>query len=455
MGGDLAKIIELPYAPREAFQPFHDRTSRWGCLVAHRRAGKSTAAINDLIRAALTYPIHKIGDGYCPAYSYFAPFRSQAKAVIWDRLKWHSAPVLKASNEAELKVTLMNNATVSLFGADNADAARGLGFDGMLCDEYGDFRPSIWGNVLRPTLSDRQGWAVFMGTPKGKNQFFDIYDMARSNPREWFCLTLKASQSGILPQEEIDAVRAQLSEDQFLQEYECSFEAAILGAFYGTELRELDERGRIRDVQYDPALSTFTAWDIGHSDDTSIWWFQPHGNELRIIDFYSVSGSGVEDVANFVASKPYHYEKHYLPHDAVAKTFAANGKSTIEQVVAVLGFGNVGIVPKLSVQDGIQAVRATLPFCYFDAKKCKQGIEALRQYEREYDEDTKAFRLSPKHNWASNPADAFRYLSLSWREQPAKRKINPEPILMVGKGGTATMDDMWAANKHRNRYQRI
>jgi len=393
--------------------------------------------------------------GYKPAYSYFAPFRSQAKAVIWDRLKWHAAPVLKSSNEAELRVELINGATISLFGADNADAARGLGFDGMLNDEYGDFRPSVWGNVLRPTLSDRQGWAVFMGTPKGKNQFFDICETAKANPAEWFYMQLKSSQSGILPEGEVSALRAQLTEDQFLQEYECSFDAAILGAFYGKEMRELEERGHVREVEYDPSLSCFTAWDIGHSDDTSIWWFQPVGNELRIVDFYSVSGSGAEDVANFVASKPYHYEKHYLPHDAKAASFAANGKSTIEQIIGILGFGNIGLVPKLSVQDGIQAARATLPLCYFDAAKCKQGIEALKQYEREYDEDTKAFRVSPKHNWASNPADAFRYLSLSWREQPAKRITHADRPLMVGPENTATLEDMWAQAKNRKRSSRI
>ncbi len=451
----MARIIEISYTPRQAFESFHARTQRWGCIVAHRRAGKTVAAINDEIRAALTFPLAKVRQGYVPAYSYFAPYRSQAKAVVWDYAKWYSAPVLKSANEAELKLTLMNGATIGLFGADNADAARGLGFDGMLCDEYGDYRPSVWGNVLRPTLSDRQGWGVFMGTPKGKNQFWDIYALAKSKPEEWFCTTIKASQSGILPQTEIDAVKAQLSEDQFLQEYECSFEAAILGAFYGKEIRELEDGGRIREVKYDPSLPCFTAWDIGHTDDTSIWWFQVVANELRIVDFYTISGSGAEDVGHFVASKPYHYEKHYLPHDAKAATFAANGKSTIEQLIGILGFGNIGLVPKLSIQDGIQAARATLPFCYFDATKCKHGLEALRQYEREYDEDTKAFRASPKHNWASNPADAFRYLALSWREQPAKRKINPEPILMVGPGGTATMDDMWAAHKNRSKYRRI
>lgn len=421
--------------------------------MAHRRSGKTTAAINDLIRAAVT--AKPLDPSYVPAFSYFAPFRAQAKAVVWDRLKWYAAPILKSSNESELKCELLNGATIGLFGADNADAARGLGFDGMLCDEYGDFRPSVWGNVLRPTLSDRQGWAVFMGTPKGRNQFYDIHDQARSTPDDWFSLVLKASKSGLLPPGEISALRSQLTEDQFLQEYECSFDAAILGAYYGTELRLLDEAGHITSVEYDETLPTFSSWDIGHTDDTSIWWFQVLNNEIRVIDFYSVSGSGVEDVGKVVASKPYHYEKHFLPHDARAKTFASNGKSTIEQLISILGFSSLAIAPQLSKQDGIQAVRMTLPHCYFDAAKCKDGIEALRQYEREYDEDNKAFRQSPKHNWASNPADAFRYLAVSWREGSGKPKANPDRALIVGPGNKSTLEDAWAASKRQKRYVRI
>jgi len=445
----LARDIEIPYEPRDAFAPFHDRTQRWAALVCHRRAGKTVAAVNDLIRAAITCKTDN------PLFGYVAPFRSQAKDIAWGFMKYYSAPIQTSTNEAELMVTLMNGARIRLFGADNADAMRGLGFDGIFMDEVGDFRPSVWPTVIRPALSDKQGWGVFAGTPKGKNHFWKIWDDASNRLKdEWFSMMLQASRSGILPQSELDDLKRQLLPDQYLQELECSFEAAILGAFYGTEMRELTEAGRVREVAYDPSLSTFTAWDIGHTDDTSIWWFQPCGKELRIIDFFTVSGSGVEDVANFVASKPYHYERHYLPHDAKAKTFAANGKSTIEQVIEILGFPNVGLVPKLSVQDGIQAVRATLPHCYFDAVKCKDGIEALKQYEREWDEDNKAFRVSPKHNWASNPSDAFRYLSLSWREQPAKRITHTDRPLMVGPQNTATLEDMWAQSKYK-RSRRI
>lgn len=444
----MARTVVIPYAPRDAFRAFHARTQRWACLVCHRRAGKTVSAVNDLIRAAVTCKSQN------PLFGYVAPFRSQAKDIAWGFLKYYSKDLAKDVNESELRIDLVTGARIRLFGADNADAMRGLGFDGIFMDEYGDFKPSVWGAVIRPALSDKQGWAVFAGTPKGKNQFWEVFDMAQSTPLEWYSMRLPASASGILPQSELDALKRQTTPDQYLQEYECSFDAAILGAFYGTEMRMLEEQGHMTEVKYDPSLQTYTAWDIGHTDDTSIWWFQMCRGELRIIDFYSVSGSGVEDVGKIVRDRGYHYEKHFLPHDAKAKTFAANGKSTIEQLVPLLGFSTLSIVPMLSKQDGIQAVRMTLPNCWFDKKKCKDGIEALKQYEREYDEDTKAFRAAPKHNWASNPADAFRYLALSWREETPIRKLNPEVALVVGPGNTATLEDLYASQRPKRR-QRI
>ena len=427
--------------------PFHNRKERWACLVAHRRAGKTVAAVNDIIRAAVTCKTIN------PQFAYIAPFRSQAKSVAWDYLKRYSAPVSKSVNEAELQIDLINNARIRLFGADNADAMRGLGFDGVLLDEYGDFRPSVWGHVIRPTLSDKEGWAVFMGTPKGKNQFWDIYSDAKKIELrdEWFVLRLTATDSQILPKHELDAVKAQITPDQYMQEYECSFEAAILGAFYGVEMREAQDQNRIGEVSYDPALPTYTAWDLGFKDDTAIWWYQVVSNEIHVIDYYAVSGASIEDIANVIINKPYHYNKHYLPHDARAKTLAAQGKSIIEQLAEHLGLANINVVPDLGVQDGIQAVRMTLPKCYFDERKCAEGIEALRQYEREYDEDKKAFRAAPKHNWCSHPADAFRMLAVAWRGEVAPKIMASERPLVVGRTNTATLNDMWASQKTKRR----
>jgi hypothetical protein len=437
--------VVIDYAPREAFKAFHQRKQRWACLVAHRRAGKTVSAINDLIRAAVMCKSRN------PLFGYIAPYRSQAKSVAWGYLKQYAAPISQQANEQELEITLVNGAKIRLFGADNADAMRGLGFDGVLLDEFGDFKPSVWGSIIRPALSDKQGWAVFMGTPKGKNQFWDVYQTSRMNPEEWFSLRLKASDSGILPQSEIEAVKAQISEDQFMQEYETNFEAAIIGAFYGVEMRMAADDGRITEVKYDPSLSTYTAWDLGYRDDTAIWWYQVVKGEIHIIDYYSVSGASIPEIAKVVLKKPYHYTKHYLPHDARAKTLAAQGKSIIEQLGEFLGLSNLAIVPDLSVQDGIQAVRMTLPRCYFDEEKCLEGIEALRQYQREWDEDKKSFRSSPKHDWTSHGSDAMRMLAIAWRDEPSKRMNAAERPLMVGPGNTATLNDMWAGQRKTRR----
>lgn len=441
--------VQLPYIPRRAFLPFHERKERWACLVAHRRAGKTVAAVNDIIGAACTCPDR------APLFGYIAPFRSQAKAVAWDYLKYYAGPVTKKVNESDLILTTLNDAEIRLFGADNADAMRGLGFNGLLCDEYGDFRPSVWGLVIRPTLADKQGWAVFMGTPKGRNQFYEIYDKALTGEdrKSWFVMNLRASQSGILSQTEILDMRKTQTEDQYLQEMECSFEAAILGAYYGKEMRALSEGGRITDVAYDPQLTTFCAWDLGWRDDTAIWWFQVIRNELHFIDFYSVAGASIKVICDAVQAKPYHSVTHFLPHDAKAKTLASGGKSIIEQIAAHLGFDCLAMAPNLDVQDGIQAARMMLPQSWFDAVKCKEGIEALRAYEREYDEDKKAFREKPKHNWCSHSADAFRMAAVSWQEQEPQRALYPERALIVGPKNTATLNDMWAAAKRvvRNR----
>lgn len=418
-------------------------------MVAHRRAGKTVAAINDIIRAAITCK------SPMPLFGYVAPYRSQAKSVAWDYLKHFARPITKSSNEADLIIELLNGAKIRLFGADNADAMRGLGFDGLYLDEYGDFKPSVWGNVVRPALSDKQGWCVFGGTPKGKNQFWNIYETSRKLPNEWFSLSLPASKSKLLPESELNAAKAQLAEDQYLQEYECSFEAAIVGAIWGVEMRKLTEDGRITKVENQIEVKTHTAWDLGHTDDTAIWWYQVIAGEIHIVDYFALSGGTIEEFVSKIKEKPYNYGKHYLPHDARARTLASGGKSVIEQMAVGLGINNLAIVPSLSVQEGIQAVRTALPRCWFDAEKCADGVEALRQYQREYDEDKKAFRQTPKHDWTSHPADAMRMLAISWRPEPTEKAPDTSKVLIVGPENEVTMNDMWAIHKQTARSNRI
>jgi hypothetical protein len=418
---------------------FHDRTKRWACLVAHRRAGKTVAAVNDIIRAAFMYR------GPNGLFGYVAPYQNQARRIAWDYFKHYAQPLISDTNEQMMTITLVNNTKVSLFGADNADAMRGLGFSGVYMDEYGDFKPSVFGNVIRPALSDKQGWAVFAGTPKGKNQFWDIYETARRIPDEWFVLRLPASDSGLLPQSELNAAKAQLSEDQYLQEYECSFEAAIIGAFFGTEMRQAEPRINER-VVFTEGYPVHTAWDLGYRDDTAIWWYQVVGGEVRVIDFFAVSGADIRAIAEVVVNKGYTYGKHHLPHDARAKSLQT-GRSIVEQLADHLGINHLSVVPNIGLQDGIQAIRQMLPRTWFNSVKCGDGIEALRQYQREYDEDKKAFRASPRHDWTSHPADAFRMLAVAWRAEPSAQRPLESKTLIVGPQNEVTLNDMWQVHE--------
>jgi phage terminase large subunit len=431
--------IVIPYEPRNPFVPFHERDKRWGVLVCHRRAGKTVSAINELIRRAMECKLQR------PRFAYIAPFREQAKRVAWDYLKYYSRPVWEdRPNESELSVRLLGDRKVMLFGADNADALRGIYLDGAVLDEFGDFRPSVWGNVIRPALSDRKGWAVFGGTPKGRNEFWTVRELARKNPTEWFFLELRASESGLLDQEEIEAARRQLTPDQFAQEFECDFMAALPGAYFGKEMVACDREGRITDVSVDLHLPVHTAWDIGFRDDTAIWFFQVIRDEIHVIDYHASSGQTIEYYTKLVSEKGYRYGVHWLPHDARAKTLASGGKSIVEQLAVGLDLKKLAIVPNLEVQDGIQAARKALETTWFDQTKCEEGIEALRQYQREYDEDKKAFRERPRHDWTSHPADAYRMLAVAWQKDIKPQEPKPLPIRGITVGhNTVTMDEMW------------
>ena len=288
--------IELEYSPRTVFQDFHDREQRWAVVVAHRRCGKTVSCINDLIFRALTE------DKEHGQYAYVAPYYSQAKNIAWDYLQRYAKPVLARANQSELWVELVNGAKIKLYGADNPDALRGLYLDGVVLDEYADMRPRMWGEIIRPLLADRMGWAVFIGTPKGHNAFYDVYTNATKDQR-WFAKTLRASQTGLLPNSELEDAQASMSPDQYEQEFECSFEAAILGAFYGKEMRVLTDAGRITTVEADPLFPVNTAWDLGYSDDTALWFYQVIYGEIRILDYHSSNGHQVSYYTDLLESK--------------------------------------------------------------------------------------------------------------------------------------------------------
>ena len=400
--------VTIPYKPRAQAVAFHERTERFACLVAHRRFGKTVASLNDLIRDALTIDRQNV------RVAYIAPYYRQAKAIAWDYLKEFTAPIPGIEvNASELRIDFPNGARIRLFGADNYDAMRGLYFDSVVLDEPADFPASAWPTVIRPALADRKGRATFIGTPKGKNDFWEIYNYAKTAP-DWFCAMYKASETDILDVEELIEAKRTMGEDRYEQEFECSFEAAIQGAYYAAEMKEAMDAGRICAVPYDKSLSVVTAWDLGIGDSTAIWFAQYAGREIRIIDYYENSGVGLDHYAKVLADKGYHYTRHVLPHDARVKELGS-GKSRIE-TLANLGISDVQIAPSLAVEDGIQAVRSMIGRTWFDADKCERGVEALRQYRREFDDKLKTWRGRPLHDWTSHGADAMRYLAIGYSE---------------------------------------
>ena len=288
--------IELEYAPRSVFEDFHERQERWAVVVAHRRCGKTVACINDLIYRAL---IESKENG---RYAYVAPYYAQAKSIAWDYLQRFAKPVMAKSNQSELWVELINGSRIKLFGADNPDALRGLYLDGIVLDEYADMKPRMWGEIIRPLLSDRNGWATFIGTPKGHNAFYEVYNNALKDD-SWFAKMLRASQTGIVPDAELRDANKSMTDGQYRAEFECDFEAEILGAIYGVEMRIAADSGRITEVEHDPIFPVYTAWDLGYSDDTAIWWFQVVHGELRILDFHSSNGQPVAYYTGLLQAK--------------------------------------------------------------------------------------------------------------------------------------------------------
>lgn len=414
-------------------------------IVAHRRAGKTVACINELTIRAL-YTSKKR-----PQYAYVAPFYSQAKSVAWEYLKEATRPFIESAKdvrESELSVKLITGAKIRLYGADNIDAMRGIYLDGVVIDEFADCRPGLWGQVILPTLADRKGWATIIGTPKGKNAFYHMFEQAKANSKDWLALRLRASETGLIDPDELAAMRREMTDSEYEQEFECSFTAPVLGTYYAHLIEEGELNGAI--YTNEGAARTlnkpvYCAADLGFTDSTAFWFWQENSNgTIKVIDYYEAHGKDLSHYINYLTSLPYDIETVWLPHDARAKTLQT-GRSTIEQFLEA-GF-SARIVPNLGVQDGIEAARRLLPFCRF-SDRTAEGVEALRAYRRRYDEQSKTYAKAPLHNWASNGADAFRYMSLVAGN---KGRYNaPRSTIASARSQSYTLDALFAENEPTN-----
>jgi phage terminase large subunit len=415
-----ATVIKSPYQPRKQFLPFHARKHRFSAMVVHRRAGKTVACVNDLIAKA-TYSKRER-----PRYAYIAPLRNQAKQIAWDYLKHYSRGLTSKISESDLYVEFKHNgARITVYGADNPDAFRGLYFDGVVLDEYGLMNPMVYTQIILPTLSDRKGWIVFIGTPEGKNHFYQQYQRAVSYPERWYSMLLRASESGILSNEELQLQREEMAdEDKYQREFECNFEAMVKGEYYSKILTQLEATGHVISfVEHDPDFPVEVATDLGYTDSSAYWFWQTKPDGVAIIDYEEHHSEPLSFYFDLLRGKGYRYEKIWLPHDAKAKSLQT-GRSTVEQFLDA-GFP-CDVIPKLAVQHGIDAARKILPLCWFNPR-CDVGIESLRAYRRKYDEKKKILSDAPQHDWSSHGADAFRGLSLVCKERILPKTEEPEP----------------------------
>jgi phage terminase large subunit len=388
--------ITIPYVPREHFKPLHASLKRWKFVVAHRRAGKTVALCNQVIRKALenkrVFPP--------PRYAYIGPSFAQAKDLVWGYYKYYTAPLPQVRViEGDLQITLPNSALINLYGGAAAyERMRGLYFDGVVADEYPLLNPSMLGSVIRPCLADYAGWAVISGTSAGDDHFHELKKRAERETEQWDLFNIPVTMTDALAEDEVREMRKDMTADEFAREMMCSFDAPIEGSYYGEVLNQIALDGQITGVPYDPNSLVFTAWDLGIEDETVIWFLQKCGRELHVIDYVQGSGKGLEFYVGQIKSKPYIYGCHVLPHDIKARELGT-GVSRKEVLDKMLP--NTFVCPNHTVEDGISATRATIRMMWIDEKRCEPGIMALRNYH-------KTATGKPLHNWASHPADAMR-----------------------------------------------
>ena len=318
------KIIEVPYKPREYQKEVHNTRKRFSVLVCHRRFGKSVLSINELIKTAADKP-----RSLC---AFIAPTYRQGKAIAWEYLKFYTKPLMQfggSRNETELRIDLFNGSRIQIFGADNPDSIRGMGFDAVVLDEYAIMAPRVWTEIVRPAVADKLGWVLFIGTPMGHNQFWEVFDYAQRGHKDWYGKLYRASDTNVIPEEELEQARAIMTPEQFEQEFECSFTAAVSGSYYGRLITKADKDGRIGYVPVDENVGVETWWDLGIGDSTAIWFAQRVGQEVHLIDYYENSGESLAHYVDILSDKGYAYSNHIAPHDIMARELGT-GKSRYE-----------------------------------------------------------------------------------------------------------------------------
>ena len=398
--------------------------------IAHRRWDK-----DEVILAAT----RELAFKRVASYWHCLPEYEQGRKAIWTavnprtgkrRIDEAFPPEIRESkDEQQMFLRLKNGSTWQVTGSDRYNSLVGSGVAGVAFSEWALANPAAWA-YIRPMLEENQGWAAFITTPRGRNHAHAMLEHARAHPDRWFAevstindtKALTPTQQDEARQEYIAIYGDEVGAAQFDQEYHCSFDAAILGAIYGAEIRKLERVGRLTSLEIDPALPVHTVWDIGFTDDTAILLYQVGMGEVRIVDAFSSHGHAVEhycaELKERAAKHGFEYGHHWLPHDAQAKHLAAKGRTVVEQVMAELGRNVKVLQNRQSEQQGILAARVLFPRLWVDAERCEDFMDALRNFRREWDDERKCFRDVPVHDWTNHYADTLRYLSWVWSEPP-------------------------------------
>lgn len=436
-----SNLLQLP----NQWQPRSYQLRAWsalehGCrravLCHHRRAGKDDICLHFTATQAVQFPAN---------YFYMLPQQNQARKAIWTAVDYHTGKrridwafpeaIRDSTNDQEMLIRFKTGSTFQVIGSDNYQGVIGAGPYGIVYSEYMLSDPNCW-LYLQPILEENGGWAIFNGTPRGRNHFHAIWELGQTE-EGWFSERLTAKDTGVFTDEQLAKIKREIAKERgddeaenlINQEYFCSWDAAIPGSYYGKQIAALEAADCVGHVPYDPRYPVTTGWDLGVGDSTAIWFAQRTRTELRVIDYYEASGVGADHYAKVIKEKPYMYERHILPHDANDREWGNNASSRVD-VLKGLGVRPLTILARASVDDGINAVRVALHGARFDRVKCDRGIDALRQYQKRWDEKLKVFSQAPLHDWTSHAADAFRYLAQGMRDAPAGSGMRPEVALM-------------------------
>lgn len=425
-------VIPILPSSRPYQADFHAQAmkKRFGYLVWHRRAGKDLACWVLLIQRAIQRPA---------IYWHVFPTHKQARKALWQAIDNNGRRFLdyipkcmleRPPNNSEMMITLKNGSLIYVLGSNNDDALRGSNPWGVIMSEHAYQVPTAWPDIIQPILLANEGWAIFNTTPAGKNHAYDLYTYACRQP-DWFTSLLTVNDTHIIDVNEINRLRDQgMSEEKIQAEYYCSWSKGVEGTFYGrlVEMARLDER--IDKVRFDSWIPVYTACDIGYTDYTAIWFWQEVQGQIRFIDYYQASGEGLHHYANvldsFARDKGYRYAEHFAPFD-IKDGEIGSGKTRL-QIAQDLGI-NFSVLKRASFESGIELSRKNLMRCIFDEKNCAQGIKALENYRKKYDEARDSYSTHPIHDWASHGADAFRYASIAIEtNQTTAKKYSGEEI---------------------------